>query len=186
MNPRHPLGHIVRDGVRVGLRYERLLAHPVERVWRALTESEQLRHWFPCDIVGPREAGATVSVPFWPDVVAKYSIPEPVLAGEIITWDPPRTFAWRWVTDVVIYELHPDAAGTRLVLTTWIDDFDAGLSNTAAGYHVCLDQLIDLVDTDAPAPFIEQDPTPLLSPYAALVHDAGLAEDGSSLDSARN
>ena len=34
------------------VRFERHLAHPREKVWRALTESEHLRAWLPCDIVG--------------------------------------------------------------------------------------------------------------------------------------
>ena len=52
------LGELVRDGERVGLRFVRVYPHPVERVWRALTESDQLRYWLPCDIVGERRPGA--------------------------------------------------------------------------------------------------------------------------------
>ncbi|MEA2587510.1 MAG: hypothetical protein QOH66_437, partial [Actinomycetota bacterium] len=40
------------DADRWTLRFERHLAHPVEKVWRALTEPEQLRSWFPHRIVG--------------------------------------------------------------------------------------------------------------------------------------
>ena len=46
------LGEIVRDGDLVGLRFVRHYPHPIQRVWRAITESDQLRAWFPCDIVG--------------------------------------------------------------------------------------------------------------------------------------
>ena len=35
-----------REGRSV-LRFERLLAHPRERVWRALTEREELEAWHP-------------------------------------------------------------------------------------------------------------------------------------------
>ena len=67
------------DG-QVGLRYVRRLAHPPEKVWRALTESEHLRHWLPCDIVGERRAGAPIELPFWPEHVESYGIEDPVLA----------------------------------------------------------------------------------------------------------
>jgi hypothetical protein len=41
MNPDHPLRQVLQEGDTIGLRYERHLMHPSERVWRALTESEQ-------------------------------------------------------------------------------------------------------------------------------------------------
>ncbi|MEA2229670.1 MAG: hypothetical protein QOF04_3300, partial [Solirubrobacteraceae bacterium] len=34
------------DG-RPAVRFERRLAHPVDAVWRAVTEPDQLAHWFP-------------------------------------------------------------------------------------------------------------------------------------------
>ena len=37
------MGEVLRDGERVGLRYVRRFSHPVERVWSALTESDQLQ-----------------------------------------------------------------------------------------------------------------------------------------------
>jgi uncharacterized protein YndB with AHSA1/START domain len=159
MSLQHPLGEIIRDGDRVGLRYERRLNHRPERVWRALTDSDQLQHWLPCDIVGPRTAGATIQLPFWPAVADKYNIEEPTLSGTILTWDPPRTFSWMWDTDELTFELEPFDGGTVLTFTTWIDK-GPGLASTGAGYHVCFDQLADLLDTDRPAPFIDQDPAP--------------------------
>lgn len=165
MTPRHPLGRLLRDGDRVGLRFERDLAHPPERVWRALTESDDLRHWMPCDIVGRREAGAAIRLPFWPDVAAKHQIEDADLPGRILTWDPPHTFAWRWDTDDLIFELTPTATGTRLVFTTWIGR-TPGVELTAAGYHVCFDQLVTLLDDGSAPPFVDVDPSPYEALYA--------------------
>ena len=39
------------DGPRPAVRLERHLADPPAVVWRALTEREQLRSWFPCDVI---------------------------------------------------------------------------------------------------------------------------------------
>lgn len=38
--------HTREDG-RLELRFERRFAHPVERVWRPITEAEQLAVWLP-------------------------------------------------------------------------------------------------------------------------------------------
>lgn len=169
MTAEDPLGEVLRDGDTVGLRFERLLSHSPERVWRALTASDQLRHWLPVDIVGERRQGADIELPFWPDVVDKYQIADATLPGRIITWDPPNTFAWTWDRDTLVFDLHPIEAGTRLVFTTWVVDTSAGVHKTAAGYHVCLDQFVQLLDTDAPAPFIDRDPTPYEEQYAILL-----------------
>jgi uncharacterized protein YndB with AHSA1/START domain len=169
MTPRHPFGDVLHDGETVGLRYERQLSHSVERVWQALTDSDQLRHWLPVDIVGDRVVGADVHATFWPDVVAKYQIPNPTLPAKILTWDPPHTFSWMWDRDTLIFELHPTEAGTRLVFTVWVVDTTAGVDKTGAGYHVCLDQLVQLIETDNPPPFIDADPTVLEQHYAALL-----------------
>ena len=41
------------------VRFERRYPHPVEHVWRAVTEPDQLAHWFPTTVeVDPREGGA--------------------------------------------------------------------------------------------------------------------------------
>jgi hypothetical protein len=38
-------GHLVRDGERAVVRFERHLPHPPTKVWRALTEPEHLAGW---------------------------------------------------------------------------------------------------------------------------------------------
>ncbi|MGD9998055.1 MAG: SRPBCC domain-containing protein [Ilumatobacteraceae bacterium] len=169
MTQTHPLGEVLHDGDTIGLRYERVLSHPVERVWRALTDSDQLRHWLPVDLVGERVVGGELHATFWPDVVEKYQIADPTLPARILVWDPPHRFSWMWDRDTLIFELHPTATGTRLVFTTWIVDTTAGVDKTGAGYHVCLDQLMQLVETDDAPPFIDADPTQLEQAYAALL-----------------
>lgn len=170
----HPLGEVFRhDDGRPGLRFERVFSHPPQRVWRALTESDQLRHWMPCDIVGPREEGAEVMAPFWDDVVEKHSIEDPVLTGRIITWDPPSRFVWQWDDEVLSFDLAPSEAGTRLTLTVRLGERSPGAALVGAGYHVCLDQLVDLVETGAPKPFIETDAERFVAQYEPLAARIG-------------
>ena len=52
------LGTLERVGDVSVLRYERRLAHPRERVWRALTDDAELAAWFPTTIEGERQNGA--------------------------------------------------------------------------------------------------------------------------------
>ncbi|WP_340267427.1 SRPBCC domain-containing protein, partial [Aquipuribacter nitratireducens] len=147
MTTHHPLGRIVRDEDGVALLFERRLGHPPERVWRALTESDQLRHWLPADIVGAREEGAPVLVTFWDDVAQRYAIDEPVMTGRILTWDPPRRFVWLWDDELLTFDLTPVDGGTDLALTVRVGTKAPAADKVAAGYHVCLDQLAALVDT---------------------------------------
>lgn len=160
------LGEVLRDGDRVGLRYERHLSHPPERVWHAITESSELHHWMPCDIVGERVETAEITLPFWPEVIAKH--PDAAEAGElsgrITTWDPPHVFAWTWDTDALHFELTRSGTGTRLVFTTWIGQ-TPGLESTAAGYHVCFDQLVGLVDHGRGGTVVDHDTTELEAIY---------------------
>jgi uncharacterized protein YndB with AHSA1/START domain len=152
------LGELVREGDRVGIRFVRRYPHPIERVWRAITESDQLRFWLPCDIVGDRRAGASITLPFWPGQVAKYDIEEPVLTGAIQIWEAPNRFEWTWGGDVLRWELTAVDGGTELTFTTWPEDPDlAGVVSTASGYHLCLAELSLLLDTGTAPPMTEVD-----------------------------
>lgn len=166
-----PLGRVL-PGAPPGLRFERRLAHPVDTVWRAVTERDHLRSWMPCDIVGERREGAPLRLPFWPEVLARHGFDDPGLTGEIRVWDPPRVFEWTWDTDVVRFELAPDGDGTVLTLTTWLSENDPGTAQTAAGYHVCLDHLARVLDTGAAPSVAEADPSALEARYAELVEAA--------------
>jgi uncharacterized protein YndB with AHSA1/START domain len=148
------------------LRFERRLRHPPEKVWRALTESEHLQHWMPADIVGERRAGAPIELPFWPAQVERYRIEQPVLHGEIRVWEPPEVFEWTWDVDVLRWELRADGEGTVLTFTTRLGEPSAEHpANTAAGYHVCLDQLIELLDTGSVGPLEDADVSELEQRY---------------------
>jgi uncharacterized protein YndB with AHSA1/START domain len=93
------------------VRLERRLPHSVERVWRALTEPEELAHWFPGG--------------------------EPL---EVLVSDPPHVLAGRWFGDPLRLELHAEGDGCRLVLVQAFDDPDTS-ARTAAGWDRCLARL---------------------------------------------
>lgn len=142
-----PLGEVVRDGERVGLRFDRQYPHSIERVWRAITESDQFRQWMPCDMIGERREGAEITLPFGRAEVEKYQLTDPVLSGRIEVWQPPSVFQWTWDTDVLRFELTATESGTRLVFTTWPESQDLETTaDTARGYHLCFAELAALLD----------------------------------------
>ena len=161
-----PLGQLT-PGDPPMLEFVRTLRHPVEKVWRAITEREHLHSWLPCDLIGDRHEGASLQLPFWPEVTATYGFEDPGLTGFIRVWEPPRVFEWTWDTDIVRFELTAQGPDTILRLTTWVVDRRAGVVKTGAGYHVCLEHLTRLLDTGNAPPVTASDPTTLEAAYAA-------------------
>ena len=102
---------------RRALTFERRLAHPVERVWRAVTDPAELGHWFPSGVSG-----------------------DMTLDGEVLELDPPRRVAFTFGDDVLRIELDPADEGCVLRFTCLFDDAERA-SRDAAGWHVCLDLL---------------------------------------------
>jgi uncharacterized protein YndB with AHSA1/START domain len=127
---------LLTDRARPAVRLERHLADPPDLVWRALTEREQLRSWFPCDVIvsgGRWEVGAAITFPFRPEVM------DMTLTGEVLEVDEPNVLAFTWGEDTLRFELSTERDGTRLVL---IDELPpSGAARNAAGWEQCLDRL---------------------------------------------
>ncbi|MGZ4682368.1 MAG: SRPBCC family protein [Acidimicrobiales bacterium] len=122
-----------RDG-RWELTFVRRSSHPVEEVWRAVTDPEHLAVWFPTTVDGDRSAGSplTFSFPF-PDA--------PPMRGEVLVFDPFERFEFRWGDEVISIELTAlDDGGCEL---RFVDRFDelGKAARDAAGWHACLDRL---------------------------------------------
>ena len=150
------------DSGRPRIRFERTFAHPPEKVWLAITEPEHLAHWFPTTIEGERAAGAHLSFDF-PQGQA------PAFEGEMLAFDPPRLMELRWGPDTLRLELHPDGAGTRLVLLDTLQELGKA-ARDGAGWHTCLDALAAHLDG-------EPDPRGKLAGWDE-VHTAYVAEFG--------
>ena len=130
---------LLTDRTRPALRFERHLSDPPEVVWRALTDREQLRAWFPCDVIvsgGRWEVGAAITFPFPPDTI------DLTLTGEVLEVDEPNVLAFTWGDDSLRFELSPERDGTRLVLVDELPPDSA--ARNAAGWERCLDRLAGL------------------------------------------
>ncbi len=129
-------GTVVAGGERPSVRLERHLPDPPPVVWRALTEPEQLRSWFPCGVVvdgGRWVVGVKISFPFPSEVI------DMTLTGEVLVVDEPRVLAFSWGDDVLRFELSPVDGGTTLVLYDELPR--AWAARNAAGWDDCLDRL---------------------------------------------
>lgn len=127
---------LITTGARPAVRLVRNLADPPEVVWRSITDRDQLRAWFPCDVIvegGEWKDGAAITFEFPSDVI------DMTLSGEVLEVDPPRRLAFTWGEETLRFELTPHTGGTQLVL---IDELPAGFAaRNAAGWEVCLDRL---------------------------------------------
>ncbi|HZB29290.1 MAG TPA: SRPBCC family protein [Streptosporangiaceae bacterium] len=137
------------------LRFERRLRHPVEKVWRAVTEPAELEHWFPQRVEGVTSADGT---PFVPGGKLRFPFREakeldgemiPDFEGEVLDVEPPRLLSFTWAGDVLRFELIPDGDGCLLVFTDTFTERGKA-ARDGAGWHVCLDGLEASLDGTAP------------------------------------
>ena len=122
---------------RPAVRLERHLVDPPAVVWRAITDRDQLRSWFPCDVEVSGacwKVGATITFRFSAEVI------DMTLNGQVLTVDEPKLLVYTWGEDTLRFELHPDAdGGTTLVLIDELSPESA--ARNAAGWEECLDRL---------------------------------------------
>jgi uncharacterized protein YndB with AHSA1/START domain len=124
-----------REGETWTLVLVRELHHPPARVWKALTEPEQLREWAPFE--SDRDLGTlgtakltTVGAP------APYNVSE----TKVSRADASKVLVYEWGGGEVRWELEPQGSGgTRLTL--WANIDRRYVSMGAAGWHICLDVL---------------------------------------------
>ncbi len=149
------------------LRFERWLSHPPEQVWTAITDPAEMAHWFPARIeVVPdpaRADSAAAASPPGPGTALRFSFGDEAIDlggqyrdGEVLEFDRPKVYAFRWFDSVLRFELTPEAAGCRLVFThafsgagTWGDR--PSTVRNAVGWDHCLDTLTARLDGREPA-----------------------------------
>jgi len=140
-------GTVHLAGGRSTVRFERRLAHPPEKVWRALTEPAQLASWFPVAPDWELTPGAKIRFELLNERA-------PAGEGEIIAVDPPRLLEYSWDASVLRWELTPDGDGTRLVFTDTSTEVER-VPQELAGWHVGLEAL-DASLLGRPLPYSEQ------------------------------
>ncbi len=103
---------LLRTDGRTVLRFERHLPQPVETVWRAVTDLDEMRSWFPTRIeLDEWKAGASLVHHFDGHDIGP-------LTGTVLEWDPPHRVSFTWSDDTISFDLSAAAGGgTTFVLT---------------------------------------------------------------------
>ena len=136
-------GTLHEDADRHCLQFERILAHPPEKVWRALTENDDLATWFPARIEGAREPGASLRFILPPkpgQFPADTDEEGMIMTGAMLEFDPPRLMEYQWDVDVLRWELEPRPDGTLLTFTHTFDD-QGRAARDASGWEFCFASL---------------------------------------------
>lgn len=129
------------------VRFERLLPHPVNEVWRMVTEPAGLARWFPAAVAYETLApGSPMTFSFdAADIerAAEAGVEDiPLVSdGVIVAVVRNRLFAFEWLGEPVRFELSADGDGCRLVFTHVFDPDAAQAPRNATGWHVCLEAL---------------------------------------------
>jgi uncharacterized protein YndB with AHSA1/START domain len=137
------------DG-RPALRFERRYPHPVEKVWRAVTEPSDLAHWFPAHVEIDLRPGGAIAYSF-PFEIPDMEFSESDMRGEVLVVEEPHRFAFTWGDEELRIELEPvdDGAATALTFTNLLTQTEMA-ARQASGWHVCLRQLGERLDGGTP------------------------------------
>ncbi|MEU4194411.1 SRPBCC domain-containing protein [Kribbella sp. NPDC026611] len=122
---------------RTVLRMRRELRHPAEKVWRAITEPEQLVAWFPTAVELELRVDAPMTFTFQRDPGAPV---DRQTYGVVRVVDPPRLLEYSWGDELLRWELTPTSTGCTLDFTATYDD-RAGSGSFAGGWTLCFDAL---------------------------------------------
>jgi len=118
------------------LRWERHYEQPVERVWAALSDPEQMDVWWglPLSVALEPEQGGSATF-HWNGGGADQ--------GVVLAYDEPRHLGFSWDTDLQHWRVRPTDDGTAgcVVRLTRSEHDPSHLANQAAAWHNALERL---------------------------------------------
>ena len=127
---KHPAGTLETIDGRRALRFERTLPHPIDRVWRAVSEPAEMEQWF-------------VATAGWkPETGESFEVMGQQL--EVIEATPPRRLEWSWGEERYSFELAPAAAGPEATTLVFLHFFDEAMGpggQHAGGWEAYLSRL---------------------------------------------
>jgi uncharacterized protein YndB with AHSA1/START domain len=126
-------GHIAR--------YDRPLKHSVEKVWAAITQNDKLGKWMPNLQVVDLRNGGTIKFNMNDGTGSTFDI-------KIRDYKENEVLEYEWGDGWVRFELYPKPEGCLLVLKEFISTINDHTSKDLAGWHVCLDIMLDLLNGD--------------------------------------
>lgn len=112
--------------------FVRDFAQPPQRVWKAITDPDELREWAPFDSTFDLAVPGTTTL-----TTAGGSSPVD-LPSHIQLVEPPRELEYSWGPDRLRWKLEPFGSGTRLTLRHTMSDRSL-VPKAAAGWQICFD-----------------------------------------------
>jgi uncharacterized protein YndB with AHSA1/START domain len=140
------------EGERHTLVFVRELSHAPERVWKMLTEPEELRAWAPYAADHSLAQPGDVTLTMFKNAHEEAD----ELHASVTRAESPRVLAYTLGGDDLLWELEPIGSGTRLTLSHTVAGPD-WLPKVAAGWHICLDVAERLLDGEPAEPIRGED-----------------------------
>ena len=128
-----------------GVWFERTSKHSPERLWRAITNSDELTRW----LGYPARVDLRIGGDYFADFARTGG---GVMDGIIVKLEPGRLLRYAWGTSTVDWTIEPSDSGCRYVFAQHgLYPRPAGEEELVAGWHVWLEDLEQFMDTGAPS-----------------------------------
>ncbi|WP_336775853.1 SRPBCC family protein [Paenibacillus sp. MMO-58] len=136
------LAAIAKEGTGYTVTFERRLNHSKEDVWSYFTDNEKLPKWFSELRVEDLREGGHLS----------FNMGDGSYETMAITaYEPQAVLAFTWGEDMAVrFEFRGEDGGCRLVLIESIYKPSEHTPKDLAGWHVCLDVIVSLLDSGQP------------------------------------
>lgn len=130
-------GTLHESNGRYALRFERFFPHNPEDVFLVITNPSYFSQWYPF-ATGEMDLRLGGKIAFDDGEGTTY-------IGTITELEKPYLFGFREVDDLINISLQEEDKGCRMIFTHTFND-DSWAVNTAAGWHRCLDVLVQIVN----------------------------------------
>ena len=126
------------DG-RKTIRYRRELNHPADKVWRAITEKEELAAWFPELNLTQSKGGEAVLNFSGGECPPPESNPSDIDYCTVTEFEPPLLLEYAGPTEEHRWEITPDGDKCTLVFITTLPLGERIQNSVACGWHYKID-----------------------------------------------
>ncbi|MFS0672238.1 SRPBCC family protein [Ornithinibacillus sp. 179-J 7C1 HS] len=117
--------------------FERHINHPKVNVWEMLTQNDRLSLWFDELRVAELKKGGYLTFNMGDGSFERM---------DIIDFEEQSIIEFTWDDNLVRFELIEESGGCNLVLIERINEITEQTMKDLAGWHVCLDVIISILD----------------------------------------
>jgi len=128
-----PFAHISKEKNGYKLVFERTFDVPVSKLWKAITDPEELKYWF-ADMDMEFRKGGRILIHF-KDALKTTSY------VKILHIEPEQRFEWDWEGEHAVWEIQSHGQEKSALILTYSKVHENYIRNVAAGFHVIMDLL---------------------------------------------